>query len=95
MVSKKHFEDSKSKMAAEEVESVAEPEGGQELGEGEIPSDFVIQPMKWGLIPPWHTGETKSAGYNTINARSDTMCSKNTYKRPLEKGRRCVVLCDG
>jgi putative SOS response-associated peptidase YedK len=57
---------------------------------------WVIQPMRWGLVPSWHSGESdKGVGYNMINARSDGILSKRTFKGPLEKGRRCVVLVDG
>ena len=58
-------------------------------------SDYVVQPMQWGLVPFWHQGEPKSTGYSMINARSDGMLEKRSFKVPLEKGRRCVVLLDG
>lgn len=59
-------------------------------------SDYVVQPMHWGLVPSWHKGDsTKTVGLNLINARSDGLLSKKTFKTPLEKGRRCVVPIDG
>ena len=39
--------------------------------------------------------EPNQAQYKMNNARSDTMLTKTSYKRPLEKGQRCVVLADG
>nr|XP_039267626.1 abasic site processing protein HMCES-like [Styela clava] len=54
----------------------------------------VITLMKWGLVPLW-VKDPKQAQYKMNNARSDTMLSKASYKKPLEKGQRCVVLADG
>lgn len=85
LVSKKHFED--------DAEGKSEkPEGKEEEGDSEC--DYVVQPMSWGLVPHWST-QPKTSGYSMINARSDGILTKNTFKRPLEKGRRCVVLADG
>ena len=58
-------------------------------------SDYVIQPMYWGLVPSWHKGDPKSVAYMMNNARSDGMLQKRSFKGPLEKGRRCVVLVEG
>ena len=58
-------------------------------------SDWVVQPMRWGLIPSWHRGEASSIEYKMNNARSDGLLSKASFKKPLECGRRCVVLADG
>ncbi|XP_065829007.1 abasic site processing protein HMCES-like [Oscarella lobularis] len=55
----------------------------------------VLQTMKWGLLPSWHKGHQRSFHFNTINARLDTVMEKATYRNPLKKGRRCVVLADG
>lgn len=54
--------------------------------------DRIIQPMKWGLVPSWSKDHT---AYKMINARSDHLLEKSTYKTPLTKGRRCVVVVDG
>ncbi len=82
MLSKKH------------VKEAAEGERESELSGLEI-SDYVIQPMHWGLVPSWHKGDPKSIAYKMNNARSDGMLERVSFKRPLEKGRRCVVLVDG
>ncbi|XP_050407043.1 abasic site processing protein HMCES isoform X1 [Patella vulgata] len=55
----------------------------------------VIQPMKWGLVPTWHKGDPYKLEYETNNCRAEGMLTKRTYKIPLEKGRRCVILADG
>ncbi|XP_033730189.1 abasic site processing protein HMCES-like [Pecten maximus] len=65
------------------------------FGELEGLSDRVIQPMMWGLVPSWHKGDPKKVSYETNNCRAEGMLEKRTYKVPLEKGRRCVVLADG
>lgn len=58
-------------------------------------TERVVQPMQWGLIPSWHKGSPKKVSYETNNCRSESMLEKPTYKVPLQRGRRCVVLADG
>ena len=62
---------------------------------GDEVSDYIIQPMLWGLVPSWHKGDPKTVAYKMNNARSDGMLQKKSFKGPLEKGRRCVVLVEG
>ncbi|XP_048771936.2 abasic site processing protein HMCES-like [Ostrea edulis] len=71
--------------------------GGHRFGfeEQSISSERVIQPMQWGLVPSWHKGSPKKVSYETNNCRSESMMERPTYKTPLQKGRRCVVLADG
>lgn len=64
-------------------------------GELEGISDQIIQPMMWGLVPSWHKGDPKKVSYETNNCRAEGMLEKRTFKTPLDKGRRCVVLADG
>ncbi len=52
----------------------------------------VIEPMRWGLVPSW--ADTLSAGYNMINARSESIADKPSF-RPSLISKRCVVLADG
>ncbi|XP_049622522.1 abasic site processing protein HMCES [Suncus etruscus] len=59
-------------------------------------SERVIAPMRWGLIPSWFKEDNPSKlPFNLTNCRSDTMTEKRSFKVPLGKGRRCVVLADG
>ncbi|XP_039338175.1 abasic site processing protein HMCES [Mauremys reevesii] len=59
-------------------------------------SERVIAAMRWGLVPAWFREDDPSKmQYKTSNCRSDTMMEKLSYKGPLIKGRRCVVLADG
>ena len=84
LLSKRHFEDDQKEGVEESAPDF----------DKDIESEWVIQPMHWGLVPHW-SKDAKSTGYSMINARSDGILSKNSFKRPLEKGRRCVVLVDG
>lgn len=61
----------------------------------ESTTERVLQPMRWGLIPSWHRGDPKEFTYNMSNARSDTLLDKKSFKSPLEKGKRCVILAEG
>ncbi|XP_033104228.1 abasic site processing protein HMCES-like [Anneissia japonica] len=51
--------------------------------------------MQWGLVPSWHKGDPSQVAYKMNNCRGESMMSKPIYKRPFEKGQRCVVLADG
>ncbi|XP_070177407.1 abasic site processing protein HMCES-like isoform X2 [Littorina saxatilis] len=51
--------------------------------------------MKWGLIPAWHKGDPYKLQYETNNCRAEGMLTKKTYKGPLEKGNRCIILAEG
>lgn len=48
--------------------------------------------LHWGLVPPW--AKDISAGYKMINARSETITEKPSYRKAFEK-RRCLVIADG
>ncbi|NXG35218.1 HMCES protein, partial [Dromaius novaehollandiae] len=59
-------------------------------------SERVLTTMRWGLVPSWFKKDDPSKlPFNTSNCRSDTMLTKSSYKGPLLKGKRCVVLADG
>ena len=48
--------------------------------------------FRWGLIPPWADGT--NTGYSMINARSESVASKKSFKNPFLY-RRCVVPANG
>jgi putative SOS response-associated peptidase YedK len=48
--------------------------------------------MRWGLIPFWMNELPKST--NLINARSDTLASKPSFRTAYKK-RRCLIPADG
>ncbi|KAH0630156.1 hypothetical protein JD844_012832 [Phrynosoma platyrhinos] len=59
-------------------------------------SERILMAMRWGLVPAWFKeSDPSKMQYNTANCRSDTMMEKLSYKGPLVKGKRCVVLADG
>ncbi len=51
-----------------------------------------VEWMKWGLIPSWATDPT--IGSRMINARSETLAEKPSFKQAFAK-RRCLILGDG
>lgn len=56
----------------------------------------MLQPMMWGLIPPWHRSDSpKGHGLTTNNARIENIKESKLYKHSLENKQRCVVICDG
>ncbi len=48
--------------------------------------------MRWGLVPVW--ADSLSAGYNMINARSESLAEKPSFRQSLIS-KRCVVFADG
>eukprot|EP00062_Callorhinchus_milii_P006144 gi/632946363/ref/XP_007888521.1/ PREDICTED: embryonic stem cell-specific 5-hydroxymethylcytosine-binding protein [Callorhinchus milii] len=56
----------------------------------------VLTAMRWGLVPSWfRESDPSKMPYSTSNCRSEGMTQKKSYKEPLFKGQRCVVLADG
>jgi len=56
------------------------------------PAGRRFERMKWGLVPFW--ADDASIGNRMINARAETLASRNAFKRPFT-GRRCLVPADG
>lgn len=48
--------------------------------------------LRWGLIPSWAKDE--KIGYNTINAKAETLLEKASFKTAFER-RRCIIPADG
>uniref|UniRef100_A0A8C5XTQ8 Abasic site processing protein HMCES n=1 Tax=Microcebus murinus TaxID=30608 RepID=A0A8C5XTQ8_MICMU len=45
------------------------------------PSERVIAPMRWGLVPSWFKErDPRSLQFNTTNCRSDTILEKRSFK---------------
>ncbi len=56
----------------------------------------LIQLFRWGLIPYW-VKDNETAGkirFKTLNARSETIHEKPSFKHAIEN-RRCLVMADG
>lgn len=47
--------------------------------------------LRWGLIPPWAKDE--KIGYKMINARSETLTEKPSFRKPLIN-KRCIIPAD-
>jgi putative SOS response-associated peptidase YedK len=47
---------------------------------------------RWGLIPYW--AKDPGIGYRLINARSETVTEKPSFREPFER-RRCLIPADG
>ena len=52
----------------------------------------IVTMMKWGLVPHW--SKDPKIGFKMINARSEGIQEKPSFKTPLRQ-RRCLVLADG
>lgn len=52
----------------------------------------ILTAMQWGLVPFW--AKEESIGNRMINARSETVAEKPSYRKSLER-RRCIVPADG
>ena len=52
----------------------------------------VLRLMRWGLIPSW--AKDPSIGSRMINARSETLAEKPSFRNALKR-RRCLIVADG
>ena len=52
----------------------------------------MLKEMRWGLIPPWSDDER--IGDKMINARSETLTEKTSFKKPFQK-QRCLIPATG
>ena len=51
-----------------------------------------LEVLRWGLIPPW--ADDPQIGSRMINARSETVAEKPSYRRAFRE-RRCLIPADG
>ncbi|XP_052888219.1 abasic site processing protein HMCES [Anopheles moucheti] len=59
------------------------------------PSDQLLVPMMWGMVPRWHKGDFRKHGLTTNNCRLEGLAFSKLYGPPLAAGQRCVILCEG
>lgn len=51
-------------------------------------SSRQIHPMKWGLVPHW--AKDPNVGFKMINARSETVAQKPSFRHPF-RHKRCLI----
>ncbi len=51
-----------------------------------------IDTFRWGLVPFW--AKDPGIGNKMINARAETLATRNAYRRPFAR-RRCIIPADG
>ncbi len=54
--------------------------------------ELGIRTFRWGLVPFW--AKDPSIGNRMINARSETVTEKPSFRAAWKHGRRCLVLAD-
>ena len=52
----------------------------------------MLDRLRWGLVPRW--AKDLRIGNKMINARSETVATKNAYRSAFKK-RRCIIPADG
>jgi putative SOS response-associated peptidase YedK len=55
-------------------------------------SERTLETFHWGLVPPW--ADSPAVGSRMINARAETVATRNAF-RPALEARRCLVPADG
>ena len=56
------------------------------------PNGKALTGMRWGFLPPW--AKDVAVGYKMINARSETIAEKPTFRKAF-KEQRCLIVADG
>lgn len=56
------------------------------------PDKIGIGSLKWGLVPDW--AEKPDIGYKMINARTESVFEKQSFKKSIES-RRCLIPANG
>ncbi|KAL1659586.1 hypothetical protein GGF50DRAFT_64956 [Schizophyllum commune] len=54
---------------------------------------FILQSMRWGIIPHWSKEDTYQM--NTINARAENLLEGGGMWASLKGSKRCIVPCEG
>ena len=57
-----------------------------------VEMDVLVDPMQWGLVPAW--SKDPSVGSKMINARSETITEKPSFRQSVPR-RRCIVPVTG
>src|SRR5438874_1074844 len=59
---------------------------------GVPPGTWLLQRMRWGLIPSW--AKDRSIGSKMTTARAETLAEKPAFRKALQR-RRCAIPADG
>src|SRR5688500_14429016 len=54
--------------------------------------DRQLGAFRWGLVPGW--AKDPSVGSKMINARAETVATKNAFRKPFIR-KRCIIPADG
>ena len=57
-----------------------------------VTAERLLEPLQWGLVPFW--AKDRAIGNKLINARSETVHEKPSFKQALAR-RRCLIPTDG
>lgn len=87
---KQYFPIDEAKCEAVENYNVAPTQ--QILAIARLDGSNVLDKYHWGLVPFWAKDTT--IGYKMINARSETIATKPSFREAFKK-RRCLILADG
>lgn len=68
----------------------------QHFNESSPPTNRLIIPALWGLVPRWHKGNFREHEFNTSNFRIENDINESRmYKPAFVRGNRCVLTCEG
>ena len=76
----------------QDVYAVAERRDDVSGGERPASADRLLDTFHWGLVPMW--AKEERVGYRMINARAETIATKNAYRTAFSR-RRCLLPADG
>lgn len=83
----------------DETSSGSEPSRIENCAPGSLlyvcTGDDIVAPMRWGLIPRYHTVGEKLNHFTLMNCRSETMGSSRIFGTLLREGKRCVAVLNG
>ena len=65
------------------------------LNENEDSATRALCSMRWSLVPQYHKGSLSEFKPILNNCRAETIDEKTSFKQPLKKGQRCVILAEG
>lgn len=68
------------------------PIGQESISDAVLVEGYPVRMMRWGLVPSW--SESTKVAYSMINARSETLLEKPSFKN-LIRSHRCAIVADG